>query len=296
MNPLVQQKAKAAQIAQLRREANSRFATTLRKIHDQHALAEISDANMARYIELDPERSAQRGLPVVMTKEQWKEIQPRLGQEPVNILFRRSGALQGNVPPLAPRRPGGPSPGERQRANAAARAEAERASAAEASEAAAVATAAEWHKAVSRAASRGSVAASRGSNGSAGSSGVPGPPLPLSIRAPSGPASSAAAAALQAGLGNYNSPRVGDPSGASSSVRAESRLTLNTPAGSFGAPSRGQQVMNVLGSASSAAFRQNSIAAARRLAATRAAERAAAAGPGGKRKTRRSRKTRRQRK
>jgi hypothetical protein len=265
MNPQVQERAR---IARLRREANGRFASTLRRIHEQAGLSQISDTNMARYIQLDPERSAQRGLPVLMTKDQWKEIQPRLGLEPVNTLFRRSGALPGNVAPLVPKRPTAPSPSEKRRAEAEAIARSRAARSAAAS-----ATAAEWHQAVSKAASRGSVAASRVSNGSVGSISVPGPSLPLLPRAPAGAASSASAAALQAGIGEYpNSPRGSDPAGAASSSRGQSRLTLNSQAGSFGAPSNTSRRMNMYAAASRAAR------------------------PGGKRKTRRSRKTRRQRK
>jgi len=261
-----------ASLIQSRKNKNKNSAATLRRLHRTRGEANISDEDMARYFELDPERAAERGLPVLMTKAQWREIVHELGTAPVNDLFRRTGAL-----PQVPRRPAGLSPGERVRARAQA-------------------TAAEWKTAMQRsaasrassAASRGSVAVSRGSNGSNGSNGAPGLPLPLLPRAPVGAVSNASAAALQAGLGEYpNSPRAGDPAGAaSSSSRATSRLTVNSPAASFGAPSNANGRMNMLGKASSMAFRQTWIVEAQR----RAAARAAAAGPGGKRKTRRQRK------
>ena len=270
-----------ASLIESRKRKNNNNAATLRKLHKTHGEANISDEDMARFFELDPERAAERGLPVLMTKAQWLEIMHELGTAPVNDLYRRSGAL-----PKIPRRPERPSPGERARASAAEwKVAMQRSAASRASSAAA-------SGASSAAASGAASVASMGSNGS---SGAPGPPLALLPRAPAGAESNAAAAALQSGLGNYpNSPRAGDPAGAASSSRATSRLTVNSPAASFGAPSNGSRVMNMLSAASTEAFRQNWIREAQRRAATRS--RAAAPGPGGKRKTRRSHKTRRQRK
>jgi len=277
-----------ASLIESRKRKNKNNAATLRKLHKTHGEANISDEDMARFFELDPERAAERGLPVLMTKAQWLEIMHELGTAPVNDLYRRSGAL-----PKIPKRPARPSPGERARASAAEwkvamqRSAASRAASAAASRASSAAA-----SGASSAAASGASAASMGSNGS---SGAPGPPLALLPRAPAGAESNAAAAALQSGLGNYpNSPRAGDPAGAASSSRATSRLTVNSPAASFGAPSNGSRVINMLSAASTEAFRQNWIREAQRRAAARS--RAAAPGPGGKRKTRRSHKTRRQRK
>jgi hypothetical protein len=266
VNPAGPNFQKRASVAQMRSEANGRFAAQLRKIHVDHSLANISHTNMARYIELDPERSSQRGLPVVMTKEEWKAIQPQLGTEPVNVLFRRTGALQGNVPPLAPRRPKAQSPSERAH------------SVAELKGITPARSANMW---------RSESGYNSGPTLNNGSSGAPRSAQALSLRAPRGAVSNASAAALQAGLGNYpNSPRAGDPAGAASSSRAQSRLTLNSPAGSFGATSNVSRKVNAYNVASSTAFRQNWIKEAQRRAATRGS----ASGTGGKRKTRRQRK------